>query len=143
MADRAHHAVTQYELLALEYRLPVKRDDRGYVTDFTLHRKGSVVSITDEADAARLLKAGAIALLEEADAQETVPVEETETPADVPAQEPAKVLTEEPAKEPAVEMKKPSKNDLVAEWEKWALAHGADPELVKEASKADLIELYG
>lgn len=136
--------MTQYELLALEYRLPVKRDDRGYVTDFRLHRKGSVVTITDEADAARLLKAGAIAPLEdEADAQEkTVPVEETETPADDSTQEPAKGLTEDPAKEP-VEMVKPSKNALVAEWEKWALHKGADPELVTEASKADLIELYG
>lgn len=137
--------MTDYRLIASRYTQALERDEAGRVTKSARHRFGAVFSIEDSVEAARLIRAGAIVPADEEtveienDSADTIEVE-VETGAGGPGVE----VDNGTADEVEVEtVERPSRNALRSEWEAYARFRGADPELIKEASKADLIELYG
>lgn len=111
--------MTEYRLIASEYRQALERDDRGVSTKHARHKFGAVFTITDADEAARLLDAGAVVPVDDEADDESAPVAE---------------------KAPSG---KPARNATRSEWVAYALTQpDVDEELVRQASKADLLELF-
>lgn len=129
--------MTEYRLIASEYRQALERDDRGVSTKHARHKFGAVFTITDADEAARLLDAGAVVPVDDEADDESVPVAEKAAPAPVTEQETAVPVAE---KAPSG---KPARNATRSEWVAYALTQpDVDEELVRQASKADLLELF-
>lgn len=140
--------MTDYRLIADSYDQAVERDAKGMPTKVARHKHGSVFSVTDDDEAARLIRAGAIVpanLDDEDDEDEAALMAQLEAE----AAQAAKAATDAGLDDNAevnvkiVELKRPSKNAVRDEWVAYALAKGADESLIGEVSKADLIDAYG
>lgn len=137
MAHRVGDAVTEYRLVASEYRQALARDDRGMSIRHVNHKHGAVFTITDADEAARLLGAGAVV---PANADEVAAAE-----VDGASAESAPVQVAAPAEAPAesAPVSKPARNATRSEWVAYALTlPDVDEELIRQASKADLLELF-
>jgi len=145
--------VTEYRLIAKEYRQATKRDENGKVLVKARHRRGDVFSIVDDLEAARLIRAGAIVPAneddDEDDEQARINAELDAAARAAQAEADAKdaQLNAAPADTgaPAAErVKRPGRNATRELWLEYALDQpDVDVELVNAATKADLIEQFG
>jgi hypothetical protein len=146
--------VTKYRLVISAYEQATARDEKGFPTKSLKHKFGSVFTVADDDEAARLIRAGAIvpANLDEADEDDELAAlaaaaEAEQAAAKAVADEataPAATAEAPAPATPGEPVDKPSKNANRSDWLAYALAQpGVDAELVDDATKAELIEQFG
>lgn len=146
MADRTGDAVTDYVLTASRFDQVVERHDNGAPRRVIKHRRGALVTGLSDAEADRLLRAGAIRAVQPPAAQESGSDDPASGHADhvhfAPTLEPSADGSDVPAPSGA-SVDRPKQMALKDEWVKYAAARGMAEAEAEALTKSELIERFG
>ncbi len=146
MADRTGDAVTDYVLTASRFDQVVARHDNGAPRRVIKHRRGALVTGLSDAEADRLLRAGAIRAAQPPAAQESGSADPASGHDDhvhfAPNAEPPAAGADASAQSGTV-VERPKQMALKDEWVKYAAARGMAEAEAEALTKSELIERFG
>lgn len=142
--------MAKYKLLADQWDQVISKPTEQF--RFVRHRKGATVEITG-ADEARLLRIGAVEPIKRAAAKSTKTEQKPKAVegdgdgdgdnGDGDQNPDDETGGQDPDASAQETVEKPAKTGPVAAWREYAVAQGHDPAEAEEATRADLIALYG